>query len=552
MLFQNTVVANFQVETKLSAQKQESYKKQVDSVYKNFENKLSKFNEEKQIVTIEKVAWKIETILKNKISDRNNFVLSYLNFLLKEKLDFLQSNDDKINLWEILKIEEKNNNTEIVKDKIQEQDIQKTITCESWYINQNWTCIKKEETSINVNVNNQVTTRNCYIDNWQWQETFQNNSWGSCKVLSCNNWYQNENNSCVIKCSSGTHKEWNSCINNIKSCNIENWTWEQIWNGSSFWNCVVKFCNAWYENKNWICEKIKTEIALNINYLWSKILKPDWLVDILEINTSSNININNFKINNMCFLLSWNNQYIFSKWRLKSYNWLWNDSIFNNNKICFWNLELWNDTNLSLYGNKLWEMVKINDLWKKVYVELDKETLKIENVNTKESFWYQDIKINNLNQPQEILYSSISYYLWKLDIIHFFQNSWKPEYKWNYTNMKFIFNSNSDFEWKYEFYIKWVKIFEDNLSLLSLENKAVNILDFLSYEQYWFLDGSIDNLSFKFIPDDKLKTWSINVWLSYFSWYIKDNNGNTYNFNTDEFKKYNNYEFSLTWKDFSY
>lgn len=78
---------DFQVNTKLPNTKQEAYKKQIDKVYKNLDNKLSKLSEEKQISNIEKIVKKIDKLLLTKLSDKNNFVLSYLNYLLKEKLE---------------------------------------------------------------------------------------------------------------------------------------------------------------------------------------------------------------------------------------------------------------------------------------------------------------------------------------------------------------------------------------------------------------------------------------------------------------------------------
>ena len=91
-------------------------------------------NEEKQISNIEKVIWRIEVIFKNKLSDKNNFVLSYLNYLLKEKLDFISKEDD-ISISDSLKLE--NDKNEEIKE----------IKCSIWYTNQNWTCIKKEEST---------------------------------------------------------------------------------------------------------------------------------------------------------------------------------------------------------------------------------------------------------------------------------------------------------------------------------------------------------------------------------------------------------------------
>lgn len=59
--------------------------------------------------------------------------------------------------------------------------------------------------------------------------------------------------SCDLICNPNFHKEWNSCISNTKSCTITNWTWNQIWNGSSWWSCQVMSCDSWYENKNNSC-----------------------------------------------------------------------------------------------------------------------------------------------------------------------------------------------------------------------------------------------------------------------------------------------------------
>lgn len=59
--------------------------------------------------------------------------------------------------------------------------------------------------------------------------------------------------SCDLVCNPNFHKEWNSCISNTKSCTITNWTWNQIWNGSSWWSCQVVSCDSWYENKNNSC-----------------------------------------------------------------------------------------------------------------------------------------------------------------------------------------------------------------------------------------------------------------------------------------------------------
>lgn len=73
--------------------------------------------------------------------------------------------------------------------------------------------------------------------------------------------------SCDLICNPNFHKEWNSCISNTKSCTITNWTWNQIWNGSSWWSCQVVSCDSWY-NKVWnSCIKANSNCsARNINW----------------------------------------------------------------------------------------------------------------------------------------------------------------------------------------------------------------------------------------------------------------------------------------------
>lgn len=417
--------ADFTIETKLSVQKQESYKKQIDSVYKNFEKKLSKLNEEKQISNIEKVIWKIEIILKNKISDKNNFVLSYLNYLLKEKLDFLQNNDEKLNLWEILKIEEKNNTADI-KDKTQEQNIQKTVNCDFWYFNQNGVCLKKEEITSTINVNNQITTRSCYIENWQWQETFQNNSWGSCNVVSCNSsyhkewnscisnqqscsiengnwykvwnwswstcnisscssWFENINWKCLKSCLSSEHREWDSCITNKISCDIENGQWEKEWKNWSYWYCRVKSCNQWYDvtintnkcQQNFIDIKIiknQTQISENNKKLWVFYINASWFFEIPE--------------NKLCFLDASNSD-LKSVLTIRDDNWIWvlGGAYLKNNKICTWNIRDLNNRKFIIEVKDL----DSSDIWKTPIFILDKESFEIRSQTSSESYFFNQI-----------------------------------------------------------------------------------------------------------------------------------------------------------------
>lgn len=124
----------------------------------------------------------------------------------------------------------------------------------------------------NVAVTNQVTVRKCYMESGEWQETYSNNTWGSCGAVSCNNSF---------------HKEWNLCIVNQVSCSIEGWAWYKIWNGS--WsNCNINQCNSWFEQLNNKClQKCSSlahrewEICVNNPVAILDIKRTDGLSDIL-------------------------------------------------------------------------------------------------------------------------------------------------------------------------------------------------------------------------------------------------------------------------------
>ncbi len=322
LLLQNISFAEFNIETKLSTQKQDSYKKQIDTVYKWFEKKFQKLNKNKQILDIEKIIWRIETLLKNKISDKNNFVLSYLNYLLKEKLEVLQKNDEKscnienwiwlqewdwskwsecrvnkCNSWyernglsKCTKIVTKDIYIDIKKELNNQKTTEKKVCywpnwvweeiitfenwvelastwcrftrCNSWYNDVGWTCIKKVETHINEN--NQITTRKCHIENWQWQEIFQNNSWWNCIAISCSGKYKLENNKCMYTLPYFTSFQdnlWNHYTNILNKPNLSNILNEKGWIfvASNIYDVVN--INLWINSIDWnslLCQTITT------------------------------------------------------------------------------------------------------------------------------------------------------------------------------------------------------------------------------------------------------------------------------------------------------
>ena len=109
--------ANFSIETNLSQERQELFKKQWDSVYRNLERQMLKMSEEKKIQNLEKLITTIDTWLKRKLPERNKFILSYLNYLLKNNLEGLK----KSQLFDVVRVVD--GDTIIVSKNWEEQTI---------------------------------------------------------------------------------------------------------------------------------------------------------------------------------------------------------------------------------------------------------------------------------------------------------------------------------------------------------------------------------------------------------------------------------------------
>lgn len=75
----------------LSVSQETKIKTQVEKAYLSFEKKLSKIETEAQIKKINTVTWKIDLLLKKKLSDKNKLILTHLNDLLKARKVVLES-----------------------------------------------------------------------------------------------------------------------------------------------------------------------------------------------------------------------------------------------------------------------------------------------------------------------------------------------------------------------------------------------------------------------------------------------------------------------------
>ena len=209
LLWFSFVNADFSSNSSIAEKKQELFKKEIQKIYDKFEVTLSRLEKEKQVDNLKKISSKIDENLKNqKLNENNIFVLSYLQFLVKEKIEVLEA----VNVWDILQIE-----NEYLND----------IQCNSWYLLVNWECIKQVES----NSSNTNTTKECYIDNGKGIQTYNNWSWSDCEITNCDSSY---------------HREWTKCVENKKDCSINNWTCVQYWNN---WSWLEKeiICNHGYE-----------------------------------------------------------------------------------------------------------------------------------------------------------------------------------------------------------------------------------------------------------------------------------------------------------------
>lgn len=95
-----------------------------------------------------------------------------------------------------------------------------------------------------------------------------------------------------LVCKSNEHIENNACISNIKSCNIENWIWEQTFSSNEWWKCIVKSCNTWYENIDWICLLIE-EDAVSSEECWLLKIDIEKFQKIVEENEKTYNSYNN-------------------------------------------------------------------------------------------------------------------------------------------------------------------------------------------------------------------------------------------------------------------
>lgn len=83
---------DFTIQTNLTKQQQETYRQQLDSSYKAFYKNVFWLDKEVQKQRINTILSKIDKLSGAKLSDKNRFILGYVQFLLKNRLDTLNIN----------------------------------------------------------------------------------------------------------------------------------------------------------------------------------------------------------------------------------------------------------------------------------------------------------------------------------------------------------------------------------------------------------------------------------------------------------------------------
>ncbi|MDR2411433.1 MAG: hypothetical protein LBD88_02395 [Candidatus Peribacteria bacterium] len=84
-----TAFGDFQIKTTIPKNRQESYKLEINRVYKKFKDNLAKLPIEKQVSNVRDIVLNTSNLLTKKQSEKRIFVLSYLKYLLNEDLDYL-------------------------------------------------------------------------------------------------------------------------------------------------------------------------------------------------------------------------------------------------------------------------------------------------------------------------------------------------------------------------------------------------------------------------------------------------------------------------------
>lgn len=260
---------DFNINTSLSQTQQDTEKQNIDNVFKIFKNSLSETSQELKLQKLKKIQSNIQkTLDKWNFTDRVIFILKYLDYLIQVQIDSYKT--DEIDLSSFLDVEEEQEADD--EDSNEQKD-----SCPEWYHMWIKNCVSN--------------TNSCDVENGKWQKTWEEDSWWECKVIECDEWYEQDLNQCV--------ESWYMYYANSRMtwCNVDDIQLDsQIWawcNSTLYANRGGKYytydqiklwCPEWYRVptiKDWmIAYGIDDFSEVDGNwfsaYYWSKLKLFSW------------------------------------------------------------------------------------------------------------------------------------------------------------------------------------------------------------------------------------------------------------------------------------
>ena len=104
--------------------------------------------------------------------------------------------------------------------------------------------------------------KECPVENGEGVQEWMANAYSSCQVTSCNEGFENQNNSCIAQCKEGEEVFHNGkCQPIIADCKVGHAEGSMVWNGSSYGECQVEDAPCPIDNgegiARWIASKKK-------------------------------------------------------------------------------------------------------------------------------------------------------------------------------------------------------------------------------------------------------------------------------------------------------
>lgn len=461
----------------LTIKQQENYKNQVNKVFLNFENQISKTSKEKQIEKLNTILSKINIVLNKKISEKNKFVIEYLKTLIVNKISKYNTysikqeakqqeifNENNSNLEN--KIISINNNEKEINDFVlnltkwitnEEEKIKVIFQWITTNIKYNQTILDlynsdKTESEINKIIADKSLCSSCY----NWYETFKTKNW-VCE------WYT-QLFDMMLKSIWIKDTEIISWIALWTNNRVWSHSWNRIWN-YYYDTTRDKWTMKWYKLPKDIFYSTRTINKYDENLIWKdfKTLVCS-IYDSNYKNTSIRYNIldncvkytiDDIKSSFKNLYILNNNYFIDNSWNKYSLTYL-NNWWININELTpeiFLNMK--NSDDIKILKEN-WIIYSVNKITLQNIKTLEittfpfEESIINENNNTDNQQWISTYKESTKNltfTPYEITPNLIKWSYWEKRAIEVYIND-------KYTT-SFITNLNWDFKTNY-WYSSWI------------------------------------------------------------------------------------------------